>query len=671
MKSMIYKTMFWKSKLTVQQKIEKKRPLTPNSSELVGLLWSIPFVPFLYLTASSAFRFDTIHLINMAKVVAIAMSFSVICHYVYRHISIFGAALITGLSLIAMFAYLEKYAWFYWIGVAIMAIRLLKLTSWLSVRKTLPYLSATAIIGVLLLVPYFSLVYSEPFNAARLVNAAIHNDTLYHAAIAAMIKTHQVISHGLHGVGPLEYHFGSHILMAGTSVLTGLSVWETYSYFFVFFCAPLVGIAIVGVAEEWLPSKKRYDFFIKLGVFGILILGSGILTPGSILARYAVWPSFYESESYAISLIALMAVVSVLKKLGTDKFDYWLILILLLGVSIVTTAKISTGAFSLVLVGFWALLSIFNDPKGVWITRLIVSLACFVLFVILAPFISPVGSAATFEPLQFVRVYVQVIEPLWLKTLLFIQVHFLFSILAVGFLFLNYLVTRTWPQWLPKWYVCGGTVCLAVGLAAVLLLRVQGGSAAYFSNPSMFLALPVLLVAPQAFIQFYNFCPDGHCLSKKILHIVGIFSASVGFLGVIKYGPSALNDGMLAYLHGMRRPSRQGLISGYISQLDIIRNNSPSKTSVVFIPRTERGYWDSLHCNASGYLLSAISERPSLYAWPSPTCYEWLCGPRFHSDGLCEESQKNHTDDELIREAKRLGFEEVYIVTSGQTRVLH
>jgi hypothetical protein len=77
-----------------------------------------------------------------------------------------------------------------------------------------------------------------------------------------------------------------------------------------------------------------------------------------------------------------------------------------------------------------------------------------------------------------------------------------------------------------------------------------------------------------------------------------------------------------------------------------------------------------MDCLSVNFIIPSIAERPALYAWPAPECSEDMCNSRSDTHGLCVESQKPHTDKELIVEAKRLGFNRVEIITSSGIRNL-
>jgi hypothetical protein len=516
----------------------------------------------------------------------------------------------------------------------------------------------TAIVTLVLSIvqlPYFALgEFSQPNNEAKLLSSQLHIDTLYHVAIASMIKVHHVVSHGLHGLGELEYHFGSHLLMAAASNLGFMSVFQAYNYFFVFFGVPLLGIMLVSVAEEFLSSKSDSDFFKKLAVYAFVFLGTGVLVGGSLLNKFALWPSFFESESYTLSLILLMALFSVCLVRSLPIFILSLMICGIVGAMSIT--KVSTGFCALVLVGGWALLSGEKWWSKNWWIRWGIFIVCTIIFLFLFRLINPGMGDAEIQPMQFVRTYVEFNGPFWLKLTLFILLHFVFPITFLAYALLNYLNKKS-IKVIPGWWTLGTLISFAVGLGVVLVLYVTGGSGYYFSNVSMFMALPALICIPQM-------------AAGNILKYSRIF-ITIAVAMFLVDGPQLLINGAKSFLVDIRQKLPDTTLGYYVEKLHVIRDDPTSVNALVYIPRTEVGYWKSGDCRGAGYLIPAMAQRPALYAWPSNDCYSFLCGPRFHSNGLCEKSQESFTDTQLIEEAKKLGFHRVDIVTSSGIRSLY
>ena len=73
--------------------------------------------------------------------------------------------------------------------------------------------------------------WSGPFVASILNEHAtlgeLYSDTLFHASIVSMIKSHSTISTGLDGLAPLSYHVGAHIWFAALASMTSAETITT------------------------------------------------------------------------------------------------------------------------------------------------------------------------------------------------------------------------------------------------------------------------------------------------------------------------------------------------------------------------------------------------------------------------------------------------------------
>lgn len=626
-----------------------------SNKYVVSLIWSLPVLVFLFLLATVARGPSTPHVFLMFKTFLLCFGFAAMTSYIYRQFHVVGLSVFLSVFVIICLGLIPQVGPFaYWGLIIFFAWVELRHLNATQSRNDVRLIGVVSLVLAAVLLTYFNLEYSQPNNEARLLRSELHIDMLYHAAIAAMIKTYHVVSHGLHGLGALEYHFGSHAFMAAASNLGFVSAFQAYNYFYVFLCVPLLGLLTIAVAEELLPSKTDSDFYKKFATYAFIILGTGVLSGGSLLYRFALWPSFFESESYALSLILLLSLFSVcLARILSIKAQALSICGI---VALISLTKVSTGFCALALVGSWALLSGEKRWSKSWWARWGILFLCSLIFLIEFNFINPSMSDARIEPLQFVHAYVDFQGPFWLTIALFVLLHFIFPIAALVFYCINYFFRKS-SIIIPAWWVFGTFLSLAIGLVAILMLYVQGGSGYYFSNVSMFLALPILLCIPQA----YEFMPSKYLKVIKLAAII---------LFVI-YAPRALLGGAKSFLSDIKQPLPNTAIAGYVERLHAIRDDPLSINSLVFIPRTEVAYWDSMDCRGAGYLIPAIAQRPALYAWPTTACYSFLCGPRFHSNGLCEKSQEYFTDDELVGEAKKLGFSGVDIVTTQGIRSLH
>lgn len=625
-----------------------------RQKNILSLLWAIPLLTIFFFIATILRGPKTPHVFLILKTIAMCLSFSTVSSFLYRQTKVIGISIFLALATMVIAGIIPIAGpLLYWAIVGYLLKNEINFLRYDFTKEEKCKVKFSAIALALVQLPYFTLQFSQLNNEARLVNSQLHIDTLYHTAIAAMLKMNHVVSHGLHGLGPLEYHFGSHVFMAALSNIGFSSAFQSYNYFFVFLCIPLLGVAIISMAEELLPSQNDSDFYKKLLTYVFLFLCTGILLVGSFLYRFALWRSFFESESYTLSLILLMCLFSISLNSKLDMIKRFLLVSAVVGFMSLT--KVSTGFCGLSLIGSWALLTSEKWWTKKWWMQWSILLFCGLLFLVLFRLINPGMSDAIIEPFQFVRTYVDFHGPFWLTLTLFIILHFIFpvsSLLYYGFYRINKAIT----PFIPQWWALGIFLSFAIGLGSVLILYVTGGSGFYFSNVSMFMALPVLLCIPQA----------GKKLFLKHSKIYTIFFVLLSFV----YGPRLLVSGVKNFLGKVRQPIPATELQVYVEKLHKIRDDASSLNALVYIPRTETAYWKSLDCRGTGYLIPAVSERPALYAWPSKDCYAFLCGPRFHSDGLCEKSQESYTDSELMNEAKRLGYSKVEIVTSKGIRSL-
>lgn len=133
------------------------------------------------------------------------------------------------------------------------------------------------------------------------------SDQLYHAAIAAMIKTHGIPSAGIDGVLYLKYHYGSHWIMAQFSSLFNISTIKAYNLLypvvFIPFCIYMLFSCCLHVKKNIYPLTKninlKYDLWVW-AIFSFVVVG--FLPPG---AWYFSNPFWSESQAIAIAVICV------------------------------------------------------------------------------------------------------------------------------------------------------------------------------------------------------------------------------------------------------------------------------------------------------------------------------------------------------------------------------
>ncbi len=187
-----------------------------------------------------------------------------------------------------------------------------------------------AVFGVFLGFQFWGGDYHNPLFIEKIALGTAHADTLFHAAIANMIRTFHVPGNGLDNPAYLHYHWGSHVLFAGLSELCHVRTLEFYNRFYPVLFIPLFFKSLL---QAVLNFRLSSDYSLQLrGIFlCILIVFVGIMP---VLAGAS-----FTSESNAVGLIWLMLIISVVflffrsgKTLSGLSAEY-VLLILFLGLS--------------------------------------------------------------------------------------------------------------------------------------------------------------------------------------------------------------------------------------------------------------------------------------------------------------------------------------------------
>lgn len=133
------------------------------------------------------------------------------------------------------------------------------------------------------------------------------SDTLFHAAVAAMIKTHGIPSIGIDGVSYLKYHYGSHWIMAQFSSIFNISTIKAYNLLypvvFIPFYIYMLFSCCLHVKKNIYPLAKKINLKNDLWVWAIFsFVVVGFLPPG---AWYFSNPFGSESQAIAIAVICV------------------------------------------------------------------------------------------------------------------------------------------------------------------------------------------------------------------------------------------------------------------------------------------------------------------------------------------------------------------------------
>ncbi|MEM9332390.1 MAG: hypothetical protein AAGA53_13760 [Pseudomonadota bacterium] len=336
-----------------------------------------------------------------------------------------------------------------------------------------------AVFGVLLFTAVVGKGYITPDAYQNVLEGTQHRDTMFHAAIAAMIEYQGKVSVGLDGLIPFAYHVLSHRLIGSIANWLDIPILMA-SYLIVFLVT--MPLLFLSLTEAILALKPKgwppLEGLLGLGLFLCWPLALSLLQTSA----------YFSSESYILSLIVMLCVIPVaaewLAKPQSLSTDAMYAVTFAVAILLSASAKISTGA--VLAVGISALFFI----KQRDILRAILLSVLFVLLPFGFIFSNSLGVEAGSSP---------VIAPL----------HFLFEWQqqAVFHIVLT-LVTGIvmWRFFKPENHRKRLILPLfAMALAATvssLLLELPAGAAIYFANPGMWicmLILGALLPVPDGF----------------------------------------------------------------------------------------------------------------------------------------------------------------------------
>lgn len=429
----------------------------------------------------------------------------------------------------------------------------------------------------------------------RLHAGDVHQDTLFHAAIAAMIKNYGVVSTGLHGLVETPYHTLSHVLMASLSLLSGAAAVEVYGVASWVLFAPILILCMTGLC---LALVRGDASLLRTG----WCLTSALLAVVPFLfKRWGSWDSFFVSESYLVSL-GLFVAGSVLlyrRRLCTPD-----LLLLGLLVMLMSNAKASVGIVF----------------AGLCVARLILvrgtdwrqDLAACTLSALAVGWVvveSARANAGTMNvaPLHFVQHYSflgrsieAVIDALRQNADLSVRTA-LAAVLAVAGFFLFHFIA-SWVAIGLAWRRAGFSTAIRTPLAAysvaafaagalvIVLVAIPGGSAAYFSNVAFFVSLPALVLVGAEWLERWRI--DSRVMFALALVIVALLGAR--------------NMGKAGLLH---RQNASAGANALITELAQTRLASPMDR-VLRPDAAQLAANPVARCSAKPFVYPAVSERP-------------------------------------------------------------
>lgn len=429
----------------------------------------------------------------------------------------------------------------------------------------------------------------------RLHAGYVHQDTLFHASIAAMIKNYGISSTGLNGLVEIPYHTFSHALMAGISLVSGSGVIEVYGVANSVLFAPILVFCIAAFCAK-LDRTHQFPLPLIWTVACLILVAMPFL-----FSRWAVWPSYFTSESYLVALGMLMLGLALLFKQRLTLAD--LIVVAILAAMIANT-KASVG---LLFTGLWfARLIFLRSPRTMWVLAAGLLTAFATGFVVLDAAQAASGSMQV-DSLHFIRNYSYLgthlasagkvvaaeTQPSLMKLIL--------AFAALG----GFFIIHFFLSWVIIWRVVyqNGSLGLInsplvvyslaavfAGVVITLTFSIDGGSAYYFSNIAFFVSLPGVIVLVVSWIERRSWSP------QRPFFIITLLLSLLGLEGFY-----------LASAFSYYRADH--VTKKLISQLLLMRTNSPIK--IVWRANLQTLMSNPIkRCTAQPFLYPAVSERP-------------------------------------------------------------
>nr|VFJ56686.1 MAG: hypothetical protein BECKFM1743C_GA0114222_101821 [Candidatus Kentron sp. FM]VFJ58039.1 MAG: hypothetical protein BECKFM1743A_GA0114220_102071 [Candidatus Kentron sp. FM]VFK11594.1 MAG: hypothetical protein BECKFM1743B_GA0114221_101961 [Candidatus Kentron sp. FM] len=424
----------------------------------------------------------------------------------------------------------------------------------------------------------------------RLHAGSVHQDTLFHASIAAMIKNYGIVSTGLHGLVEWSYHILSHVLVANLSLLSGIAVIEVYGVAMLVLFIPILIYSVVA-CRAMLDGARQSNIALPWGLVCMLLL----ILP-LFFKDWALWDYYFVSESYLVSLGLFLLGFPLLFKARLTASDFLLVLLL---TTLLLKAKISVG---FVYAGLWLTGLIFIRGKRTGLALIAVLSAVIVTALVV---FNLTGGRIPLTPLRFIRDYsymghwigiamderslYAVILMIWsLST--FLAFHFLLSWTIIG-----YLV-----------YTKGKMALLTEPIGVYSLAAVTAGSMIalffnserhgyYFTNVAFFIALPGVVALLAHWI--------GHLRVKNTrLLVFGALSASFLLVSWLRpHYPEGANFWLGRPLSQQQHP--------FIASLLRVRDWVPVDTAMKLDPAAKINHPVD-GCVPRPLVFPAVSERP-------------------------------------------------------------
>jgi hypothetical protein len=514
-----------------------------------------------------------------------------------------------------------------------------------------------------------------PFADPTRMAASLTPDNIFHAAVAAMIKTNGLPSTGVHGDPILAYHVLSHAMFARFAVLADCSVPALYCAAYPIVLLPIMVATVACVALRVEDRSSWWRGPAAVAICGMLV--AGVLdqrrAPGSTGWSNGIWDSAFRSQSYTLSIALSAAMLGdMVGRVGSGS-----VLVTAIDIPTIVMSKASTG---LVMLASWAAAAPTTlrsrRERLVFAGLAIAGAASFLALAV--PFLVRQSLPLNAGLFDFAKEHCGVPDlpasdtRTWLPILRFLAIHNVYSLIAIS---AAAVALRLGAQTrVMRMLIAANAAAATVGIAVHAFTysrgpgALLGGAAVYFSNPAIWIAIPTTAIAVTSVAGLPGRAARA-VAACSIAAIVGLF-ASAGWGNISAAYQQATQVARLKTpADGSGVVRLLELRGQYPEYLVHVRHADPAYRGFMFRGSAVGANWP--------FLVPALSEHAGAFVLPVREDIEidfihlylgYHAYPRelFPSLGAPERS-----DAELMAFAARTGAAGVVVVEpDGRTRVV-
>ena len=567
-------------------------------------------------------------------------------------------------------------------------------------------------------------IYKNPLFFENLAATGdVHHDGLHLAAFANMLRTYGVPSTGLNGLPYIPYHWGTPWLFAQLSNLLDVSVLDFYQMAYPITMIPLFFGAVLALASEVYHAREgeiRERPLHGMWFWGVFLAATIGVIPIEAMDVLGVWTSNpVISESYAVAVpvgLLLVACALVFWRGGAERRlasgehlstsdNVFLVAVLPFGIVTLGYLKISLMILAFALAMYLALrVRLYRRPVG-----LVAMVLLTLLVAVTYPRVSLPAHNEGVSLFDFIQGYV---PAMW--WVFFPVVHLFWS---WTYVVLRLIQEKTatleelWERLKARRLLDVEAVLLVAlaGLAPGMILHIDGGSAFYFSDVQRWLALGLLLAMPPlriiAFDRSEATASGGAARVLGKLRVARVAAAIIALplLATMARNtvywtkrfaqansatrtslyPASLVSSIPAGIHGLPylangETLREGLDASrnfrVVDQLRRLSSMSLAerRRTALFIPQSERRYWDVLTrpgaCSFSSFVAPALSTMAMIDGMPPYGCeLSPFYGLGQYTTRRRPQTEADTAAENVCRKARASGFQQVMLLHFDST----